>query len=250
MGVTNLGFTDQTVRLDTAGIASWSQITQNFDGNGMLRERIVDGDDGTITTIRYDADGIKLMATTADSADLNARATSTDVFDSLGNLASREVLLDDGRTKTSVYDGGQQVAEVIENTNGSTIARSYDGNTLEQTRWTATDGDQSVRAEGGNDIVFGGNGDDNLTGGAGDDTFVFFEAGFGQDRITDFDLNGNDLLDLTRFDIQSLADLQAMGTLEQQGRDVVIDLGDDSITLANNILADLTDQDFFVLNIG
>ena len=93
-------------------------------------------------------------------------------------------------------------------------------------------------------------GDDKLTGGAGDDTFVFFEAGFGQDRIADFDLGGDDLLDLTGLGIQSLADLEALGTVRQQGGDVVIQFDEDSITLTGNQLSDLTDQDFFVLNVA
>ncbi|MDN5567867.1 MAG: 5'-nucleotidase C-terminal domain-containing protein, partial [Paracoccus sp. (in: a-proteobacteria)] len=250
LGITNLGYTDQTVRLDSAGTADWSQITQTFDGNGMLRERVIDGDDGTVTTIRYDADGTKLTATQADTADLTPRATTTSIFDADGGLAQRAVLLDDGRIKTEIFDGGQQVAQTVQDPNGAEIIRSFEGGVLEQTRWTAADGSQIVRGEAGDDLIFGGRGDDKLTGGAGDDTFVFFEAGFGQDRIADFDLAGNDLLDLRAFEIQSLADLQAIGTVQQSGDDVVIQLGDDQITLTDNLLGDLTDQDFFVLNVA
>ncbi|WP_072297999.1 ExeM/NucH family extracellular endonuclease [Paracoccus sp. SM22M-07] len=250
LAITNLGFTSQDVRLDAAGNADWSQITRTFDGNGTLRERVIDGDDGTITTLRYAADGTKLTVTTADAADLTPRATSTDVFDAEGNLSRREVLLDDGRTKTAIFEGGERIGQLIEDADGSSIARSYQDGMLTQTRWTAADGDQNVRAEAGDDIVFGGMGDDKLTGGAGDDTFVFFEAGFGQDRIADFDLDGDDLLDLTGLGIQSLADLEALGTVRQQGADVVIQFDEDSITLTGNQLSDLTDQDFFVLNVA
>jgi Ca2+-binding RTX toxin-like protein len=53
----------------------------------------------------------------------------------------------------------------------------------------------------GGDTLNGSAGNDTLTGGAGND-FFRFQAGFGNDAITDFDTNpagGQDLIDLTSF---------------------------------------------------
>ena len=52
----------------------------------------------------------------------------------------------------------------------------------------------------GNDTLAGGTGDDVLTGGAGNDSFVFrFGAATGDDRITDFDASGNDVIRLAGY---------------------------------------------------
>ncbi len=86
-------------------------------------------------------------------------------------------------------------------------------------------------------------GGDTLTGGAGADTFVF-EAGHGDDTVTDF-TDGEDQIDLSAFTgITQFSDLM----VNQVGNDVQIDLSDETgggtITLQNFLLADMDETDF------
>ncbi len=91
----------------------------------------------------------------------------------------------------------------------------------------------TINAAGGNDIIRGGAGNDILTGGNGTDTFVF-GAGFGNDRITDFDANpgggGQDLLDLRELGITA-ATFAAQVSITDLGNDTQITIGADTILL-------------------
>ena len=72
----------------------------------------------------------------------------------------------------------------------------------------------------GDDALNGGSGNDVMDGGNGDDTFVF-AAGFGDDRIKDFDANANggqDLLDISDLGITS-ANFATSVTINDLGRD-------------------------------
>lgn len=105
-----------------------------------------------------------------------------------------------------------------------------------------------------NDTVNGGAGYDTITGGAGDDelwgrfnadTFIF-AAGFGRDRVMDFDaLNALERIDLSGVTaIADLADLLA-NHARQAGADVVIDdLAGNTITLVGVKIGDLDATDF------
>ena len=71
-----------------------------------------------------------------------------------------------------------------------------------------------------------------MVGGNGDDAFVF-NAGFGNDRIRDFDANpsgGQDLIDISDLGITS-ANFAASVTITDLGRDTLVTIGDDSILL-------------------
>ena len=108
-------------------------------------------------------------------------------------------------------------------------------------RLSGTRDDDTLNGKDGNDRLSGGRGDDALVGGAGndvmeggrdDDTFVF-SAGFGDDRIKDFDANANggqDLLDISDLGITS-ANFAASVAIHDVGRDTLVVIGDDSILL-------------------
>ena len=103
------------------------------------------------------------------------------------------------------------------------------------------DDDDLVGGEG-DDWLDGGSGNDALTGGAGADMFVF-EAGHGNDIITDFG-DGEDLIDITALtDITEFNDLN----ITASGNDVVIDLssqGGGYIHIENIAVDDLDTDDF------
>jgi serralysin len=94
----------------------------------------------------------------------------------------------------------------------------------------------------GKDIVNGGTGDDVLTGGSGPDLFVF-NAGFGDDNITDFKNN-----DHIQFDEELFESPEAVLMASQQvGEDTVITAGTDTVTLLGVQLSSLREDDFLIL---
>ncbi|RJF89031.1 calcium-binding protein [Oleomonas cavernae] len=109
------------------------------------------------------------------------------------------------------------------------------------------DGDDALVGSVGNDTIYGGagndtlrgdTGDDVLSGGVGSDRFVFRDAAFGHDVISDFNIHehGHDLL---VFSADVFASAGAvLAAARQQGDSVVIDTGGSSITLLHTALAD------------
>ncbi len=104
-----------------------------------------------------------------------------------------------------------------------------------------TDGVNDLRSYGGDDILEGRGGDDILTGGSGADQFIFSD-GFGDDIIRDFEA-GQDRLDFSNLsDFTDAADVLASAT--QLGNSVVIQAGDNSVTLQGVELSELNENDF------
>jgi Ca2+-binding RTX toxin-like protein len=96
----------------------------------------------------------------------------------------------------------------------------------------------------GNDRIDGRSGNDSLIGGAGTDTFVF-DAGFGQDTITDFIAGSGAGHDVIEFDQAIFADFDAvLGAAANVGSNVVITAGADKITIVGITKASLTVDDF------
>ena len=97
-------------------------------------------------------------------------------------------------------------------------------------------GGDEMYGDAGDDHLTGQKGNDTLTGGAGSDIF-YFGTGHGEDVITDFEA-ANDLIEI----LGDTADY----TLSQQGDDVLIANGDDSILVQNTVVADFVLGDNFV----
>lgn len=106
------------------------------------------------------------------------------------------------------------------------------------------DGDDTLYGGSGNDRLDGGVGNDTLDGGAGNDTFVF-SGTFQVDHITDFDDNGNDIIDLSNVaSITSWSDLNN-AHMTESGSNVIIDAGGGNIIyLDSTTLSDLSASDF------
>ena len=96
-------------------------------------------------------------------------------------------------------------------------------------------GDDVLNGRGGADTLMGGDGNDTLTGGAGDDTLIgglgadtfVFNTGFGDDRITDFDVT-QDLLEI-RLSMLNATPANGASVLADygsvSGNDTVLDFG-------------------------
>ncbi|MCY1418002.1 Endo-1,3-1,4-beta-glycanase ExsH [compost metagenome] len=108
--------------------------------------------------------------------------------------------------------------------------------------------DNFLQGGGGNDVLRGGVGNDLLVGGLGEDMFMF-GAGFGQDRILDFDANpvgGQDRIDIAGMGITA-ATFAANVVITDVGADTRVAIGANSITLVG--VADattVTQADFIV----
>ncbi|HEX2560471.1 calcium-binding protein [Phenylobacterium sp.] len=95
---------------------------------------------------------------------------------------------------------------------------------------------------GGLDTLNGGTGDDWLDGGASQDRFVF-EGAFGHDRVVGFRTGDVVQLDAAAFQDFAFVRSHAM----QAGNDVVISLGDRSLTLIDVVLSDVRPGAFVFL---
>jgi Ca2+-binding RTX toxin-like protein len=141
----------------------------------------------------------------------------------------------------STGGAGSDTVSNFENLTGSafndTLTGSTGANVLK-----GLAGNDTINGGNGNDSLDGGIGTDTMTGGGNDDTFIF-AAGYGADRITDFNVASSaEKIDLTGFEeIYSLADIAA----SQSGSNVVLNFGNgDTLTLNNVTLGSLTDADF------
>lgn len=91
------------------------------------------------------------------------------------------------------------------------------------------EGSDTIDGGAGVDILTGGSGDDTLDGGTGNDTYVFTED-FGEDIIAE--IQGNDVIRFDwGFDFNDL-------DFEQDGDDLILDDGDNSIAIINAFIGD------------
>ena len=103
-------------------------------------------------------------------------------------------------------------------------------------------GNDKLRGGEGNDILNGGAGRDMLFGGHGEDTFVFGE-GSGRDTIFHF-VDGDDLIDVSGFGIESWDDLSGM--IGGRGNRTEIDFGGGDMVTLLGIGQSTIDQSDFI----
>jgi Ca2+-binding RTX toxin-like protein len=201
------------------------QIIGDFSGTSLRPNTItIEGSSGD--------DTIDISGLTSDHRVVFQSNGGSDTF--VGTPRPQDVLEGDV-TVTDGSNGGDGG-----NNGGGEAADTISG-TSRNDRLDGTRGDDVINGKEGNDRLSGGRGDDTLKGGAGndvmdggkgDDAFVF-TAGFGDDRIKDFDANpngGQDLIDISDLGITS-DNFAASVTITDLGRDTLVTIGDDSILL-------------------
>ena len=147
-----------------------------------------DGDDTIVATI---GDG---------SSDVYNGGAGSDTIDMTGITAAVTINL--AQSTTSSSQTGQDTLSSIENAIGGSGNDTLTGNSGDN-RLDGSGGDDIINAGSGDDIVIGGAGNDTMNGQGGNDIFVL-AAGFGNDKILQFDADpagGQDRLDLTAFGI-------------------------------------------------
>lgn len=184
-----------------------------------------------------------------------------DVFDNRGGTVDHDIssnggndmlITDDAAVKLSEADGGGR--DTVKSTVSYTL-NAYvedlvliggaDANGVGNDMNNHLDGNGGINTLAGGigkDRLDGHKGDDILIGGAGGDVFVFI-TGSGHDTINDFE-KGVDRIDLRGFDaITSFADLK-QHHLTDNGNDLIIHVGDDTLSLLLLNKADLHASDF------
>ncbi|WP_068115887.1 calcium-binding protein [Tropicimonas marinistellae] len=185
---------------------------------------------------RVEVTGMKL-----DAADF-FRVTAT--YGNKDNQAlNRKIFSGDDVIKTgSIKDdiNGFKGNDLVRGGDGKDVVRGGDG----KDKVFGDGGDDRVFGDAGNDKVNGGAGNDKLTGGKGADDFVF-SGKFGKDVVTDFaSKNDNEDIDLSGVAaIRNFRDLKA-NHMSQNGDDVLIEAGTNSIRLKNVDMSDLQASDF------
>ena len=142
------------------------------------------------------------VATINDGNDRYDGGTGNDTYDLSATSAAATVNLVKG-SASSTQTGLDRLTS-IENVTGSSGNNTITGSAVANVL-SGGGGNDTISAGAGDDVVTGGTGNDTLTGGAGNDRFVY-AAGFGNDRITDFDAGpsaGQDLIDLSQLGITS-----------------------------------------------
>jgi len=166
-----------------------------------------------------------IVAEIGDGNDEYEGNGGTDTYSLAGTTASAIVNLDTGRASSSQI--GTDLLSSIENVIGGSSNDIITGNS-QANALSGGAGSDTIDGRGGNDRIDGGAGDDTLIGGKNSDTFVF-RAGFGNDRITDFDANrsgGQDFLELFGFGITS-ANIAARATIADVGGDTLVTIDGD-----------------------
>jgi Ca2+-binding RTX toxin-like protein len=145
---------------------------------------------------------------------------------------------------------GDRISKV-ENVRGSLQGDVLIGNNLSNVlscnpgndRANGGGGNDTIGGNTGNDTLNGGRGNDFLTGGADNDTFVF-SLRFGKDFVIDF-VAGAATEDVIKFDKDLFKTFdQVIAASSQDGANVVIVKGSNTVTLVNVNLVDLHADDF------
>src|SRR5262245_6491124 len=188
------------------------------------------------------ADDIDNVVTGTIGNDAHLRGSNGN--DAILGLAGNDAV--NGGNGNDVLDGGGG-NDHLEGGNGNDMLfGSFGIDTL-----IGGNGDDSLDGGAGNDAVDGGNGKDTVNGGTGDDVLTggngpdlcVFNAGFGDDVITDFKNN-----DHIQFDDELFSSPQAaLDASEQVGDDTVITVGTNTVTLLGVQLSSLQADTFLIV---
>ena len=188
----------------TAGVDSIS------GGAGYDRLRFTNASNVTVGSVYANVTGIDAIAFAANGNTILITNALIDASDSGSSID----LLNGGLTITSLNTSGLNAANrvyvagtgAVTLANANNVVYGKDGVNTSITGGTADDaitggdGDDTLAGGTGNDSLTGGAGQDRLTGGGGADTFLYASASQSADatpdRITDFNILQNDIIDL------------------------------------------------------
>ena len=143
-----------------------------------------------------------------------------------------------------LYRAGADDPDVFKGTGKADWFLGYGGNDTLR----GENGDDTLDGGDGKDLLVGGDGNDEVIGGLGNDLIktgdgrdvVYFNDDFGRDVVDDF----TDDKDILSFENHTKIDRFKDLSIKQDGRDVVIRVGDDRIVLSDTKLKSLDADDF------
>ena len=154
----------------------------------------IEFDDGT----KLDIAAVKALVQQGSNGNDNLYAYSTgstlsglDGNDYLYGASGKDILRGDGDNDVLYGNDGD---DTLDGGSGNDSLNGGKGND----RLLGGEGDDYLNGEDGDDILIGGAGNDSLYGGNGADTYVF-SKGFGQDTVSNYDYDSNNLVDTLRF---------------------------------------------------
>jgi len=209
-----------------------SAVATNLAGNSteMLAPDMIIVDQTTAVPVMSNAvfnaaTGLTTFSGTSQAGD------TVSVYDKGPHLIGTATAASDGTWKLNADAGSGAVHSYIERS--ADVAGNI-GNSTGHTLYSA-DTHQALAGGAGNDVLIAGSGD-SLTGGGGSDTFVF-NSGFGNVKVTDFDVN-SDALAFNHNLIASVSQLLDQVHDTVTGAVIGVD-ANQSVTLANVHVADL-----------
>lgn len=218
---TNLYATGAGSRIDNDGLikgADYGIFYSGTDTNDVLLN------DGKIKG----GNGIAIQGNNSKQIVLNSGKIDGDVNLSGGD----DVFIGKGGWVDGKVDGGSGHDKL----RGGDLADKLKGNTGND-KLGGQKGKDKLFGNEGEDQLNGGRGNDILSGGADADVFVFRNKS-GRDKITDFDENGGDQIDLSHFGITSFKKLEK-NAVEYKHGNAYIDLdevGGDGLVVVKNIV--------------
>lgn len=247
---------------DTIGGTYVAEVIEGGDGNDVIRGRtgadtisggngndyilggrrndVIDGGAGENTVYGDDGDDRITAGSGNDRLIGGAGVDTVDAGD--GNDTVYGQLGDDDLSGDLGHDRliGGLGHDIVKGEAGNDSLFGQDGND------TLDGGNGADRLAGGtgNDVLTGGRGNDIHFGGAGSDVFVF-AAGFGKDRIYDFEAGttGGDVIQFASAIFADFADVKASSTQVGDSVKITFDANNE-LTLDHVRLADLHQDDF------
>lgn len=195
-----------------------------FAGSGA---DIIDGGAG-FDFINFQDDGADHSGAPSQGVSANlATGIVTDQFGDTDSVSNVEGIV--GSEGSDTLIGNSEANTLLARGGDDTVSGGAGDDTL--AGWS---GDDTISGDEGHDVIIGDVGDDILSGGLGADTYRFAtfadaSGDFGHDTITDFDVT-QDILDLSLFEVENIADFQAISA--DDGTNTTISIGvNRSITL-------------------
>ncbi len=233
VGTTGANVIDLSIFTTVTNLTGVRGLSGNDTLTGSSFADRLDGGSGD-DTIRGGAGDDTIVARTSEA--LN------DVID--GGAGTADRILIDGNSSLSLSNTNLITGIERLEGGGGAIVGSSGADTLDFSGISVS-GVSSIQGGFGADTIAGGTGADVLIGGSGNDAFVYrIGVAAGADRITDFDVAGNDVIRLVGFSPSS--NLAAATTFDAEG--ALIDLSDvggsGTIRLAGVTSLSFTTEDF------
>ena len=250
---------DTYVNIESLSGSGFADTLTGDSGNNFIRggggADIIDGGDG-FDFVEYQGSPVGITASLANPG-INTGEAAGDTFTSIEGLRGgqfADTLIGDGNDNRLIggdggdmLDGGLGIdtADYQPGATGGVTANL--GNSALNTGFAAGDTYTSIenlRGSNFDDNLSGNSGDNVLSGLGGADTFSF-GLGFGDDTISDFVAGSSAGHDVIAFDDVIFDSFGAVqGAMIQDGADVLITAGSDSVRIVNTALASLEADNF------